>query len=81
MARLPKVRTVEEYAAGIERSKAIRGLVSEARITTTDLCYYAQTSYQSVATWLRQGLTPEQYTKLLSAIAAARAAQDQQEGR
>lgn len=72
MARPPKIRSVAEYAAGIERSGAIRDLIATEGISTTDLCYHANASYQSVSTWLRQGVTPEQYVRLLNAIKAAK---------
>lgn len=73
MARLYKTKTPEQYAEDLSRSQTIRLLVRESGLTWLPICYRLGVSYQTVNSWLKQGLDPEQYDRLLRALKKARA--------
>lgn len=76
MGRPPKIRTAKQYAKDQERSAVARELIRASGVSMTAVCHQAARSYQTISTWLRNGLSMSQYQTILQAITDARADQE-----
>lgn len=76
MVKLHKAMTPEEYAAAQDRSRTVKLLVNQTGVAWLPVCFHVGKSYQTVAGWLRAGLSLAQYDRLLRAISAAKNAKN-----
>lgn len=73
MARPHKIRTAKQYEQDQERSAVAREIIRASGVSMTAVCHEAARSYQTISTWLRNGLSLSQYQVILQAVADARA--------